>query len=173
MEQEKLIKLAQKGDTAAMARLYHEHYQFLLKYLIKITLQPLLAEDLAQDTMIRSMERLHLYNGQSKFSSWLITIASRLYIDHLRKQKRERQWREQEQALRSLRWQAETEGVNWPDLLDALAELSPELRLPVIMRHYYGYTQDEISSMLDIPVGTVKSRVHHGLKRLRKELSDR
>lgn len=171
MNEMQQIQLAQQGDTHALAQLLHDHYSFLLKYLIKITMQPELAQDLAQDTMVRSMEKLHLYNGQSKFSTWLITIASRMYIDHLRKGTRERQWRQELiHSMRKLRWQSDSAGQQWPDVLDALAELSPDLRLPVIMRHYYGYTQDEIAEMLDIPSGTVKSRIHNGLKRLRKEM---
>lgn len=60
-----------------------------MKYLIKITLHPQLAEDIAQDTMVKCIEKISLYNGSSKFSSWLITIATNLFIDQTRKQKRE------------------------------------------------------------------------------------
>ncbi|MNH35900.1 RNA polymerase sigma factor SigY [compost metagenome] len=43
--------------------------------------------------------------------------------------------------------------------------------MPVLLKYYYGYAQEEIAAMLDIPVGTVKSRLHNGLKQLRKELA--
>ena len=171
-EEQRLIRLAQQGDNAVLAELLHRHYSFLGKYLLKITLQPHLADDLTQETMLKAMEKIKLYNGQSSFSSWLITIATRLYIDIERKKKRERRYLEQEQALRGLRWQTERQGDGWPDLLDALGRLSHDIRLPVILKHYYGYTYDEIADMLDIPPGTVKSRIHYGLRSLRKEMAN-
>lgn len=88
------IKLAQQGDASALALLLREHYSFLYKYLIKVTMDPLLAEELAQDTMVRCMEKIRSYDGSSSFSSWLITIATRLYIDRKRRWKREAEWRQ-------------------------------------------------------------------------------
>jgi RNA polymerase sigma-70 factor, ECF subfamily len=170
-DEARLIEDAKRGDRTALSLLLQRHYTFLVKYLIKATMQPSLAEDLAQETMLKCMEKIKLYNGQSKFSSWLITIGTRLYIDSLRKKKREIRWQEQEQALRKLKWQAEYGRGDWPDVLEALGGLSEELRLPIVLKHYYGYAYEEIAEILDIPQGTVKSRIHNGLKGLRKELS--
>lgn len=170
-----LIRKAQQGDQDAMAILLQQHYDFLLKYLYKITLHPSLSEDLAQETMIRCMENLHRYNGTSKFSSWMITIASRIYVDTLRRKKRERSFREaelRELGIRKLKWYSLQAGEEWHDVLDVLSELSDELRLPVIMKYYYGYKQEEIAEMLEIKVGTVKSRIHQGLKKIRKGLDN-
>lgn len=169
-EEKGLIAKAQRGDSAALSELFQTNYAFLVKYLIKITMQPQLAEDLAQETMLKCMENIHLYNGQSKFSSWLITIATRLYIDSLRKKKREILWQEQERGLRKLRWQAACAEGEWPEVLDLLAELPEHVRLPIVLKHYYGYAYEEIAGMLGIPAGTVKSRIHNGLNTLRKEL---
>lgn len=51
------IRQAQQGDTSALSSLLREHYTFLFKYLLKVTMDPLLAEDLVQDTMVRCMEK--------------------------------------------------------------------------------------------------------------------
>lgn len=86
---------------------------FLFKYLIKVTMDPLLAEDLVQDTMVRCMEKINTYNGTSSFSSWLITIATRIFIDRKRRWKREAEWKQreqQEQGIRSIRWRFESRG---------------------------------------------------------------
>jgi RNA polymerase sigma-70 factor (ECF subfamily) len=171
MEELKLIKQAKKGDSSALAILLRENYPFLVKYLIKITLQPQLAEDLAQDTMVKCIEKISLYNGSSKFSSWLITIATNLFIDSTRKQKREKLWSEQEKALRKVQWQLENSNEEWNVAIEALFHLSEELRIPIILKHYYGYSYDEISKLMGIPEGTVKSRIHNGLISIRKELS--
>lgn len=176
MDDRQWIERAQKGDSDALARLLRQHYAFLLKYMTKITFQPALAEELTQETMLRCIEKIRLYNFTSKFSSWLMTIGTRLYFDHLRKKKREREWRhaeqEQEQALRQIKWQAQRSGEAWSDLLDALGRLPDGVRVPIVLKHYYGYAYEEIADMLDIAVGTVKSRVHNGIKSLRMELGD-
>ncbi|MDD9270606.1 RNA polymerase sigma factor SigY [Paenibacillus sp. GCM10023248] len=173
MEEHESIRLAMRGDRTALSRLLQQHYDFVYKYLLKITLNPTRAEDLTQDTMIRCIEKIKLYNGTSKFSSWLITMATRLMIDQSRRSKREKLWQEEQQALslRQVQWQAASRNEAWPDVLNALAELPQDSRIPVILKHYYGYTYEEIGEMLDIAEGTAKSRVHHALKQLRKELT--
>ncbi|OMF21516.1 RNA polymerase sigma factor SigY [Paenibacillus sp. FSL H8-0259] len=169
------IRLAQQGDAKATAMLLREHYPFLYKYLIKATMDPSLAEELAQDTMVRCMEKMGSYNGSSAFSSWLITIASRLYIDRKRRWKRELKWQKeqaQEQGSRSIRWRFESRNMEWSEVLDALSRLSTAHRMAVLLKHYYGYGYDEIGQMLQIPSGTAKSRVAAGLNQLRKELEE-
>lgn len=169
-EESRLIEQAQSGDRHALQLLLQSHYTFLVKFLVKITLQHYLAEELAQETMLRCMEKIQLYNGKSRFSTWMMTIASRLFIDHIRKQKREHRLAEQEQSLRKLKWQGQQAGESSMELWEALAVLDDEHRVSVILKHYYGYAYEEIADMLGIPAGTVKSRIHNGLKALRKEL---
>jgi RNA polymerase sigma-70 factor (ECF subfamily) len=172
-DERELVILAQKGDVTALSMLFQQHYGFLKKYLIKVTMNMQTAEDLTQETLLRSMEKLHLYNKEkSKFSSWLITIANRIYIDELKKKAREWRWQEQEhiQVTRQMEWQLAQNGGEWHDVLNALHELSYEARAAIILKHYYGYSLEEIADMLDVPIGTIKSRIHNGLNNLRKEL---
>ncbi|MFD0619856.1 MULTISPECIES: RNA polymerase sigma factor SigY [Paenibacillus] len=170
MDEQQRINLAIRGDDQALAQLLHEHYTFLMKYLIKVTMNPSLAEDLVQETMLKCIEKISYYNGSSKFSSWMITIATRLYIDMMRKRKVEQRWQEQEQALRGVQWHMQQHQEAWTDAIDALSRLRYDMRLPILLKHYYGYAYDEIAEMMDIPQGTVKSRIYNGLQQLRKEL---
>jgi len=164
------LKAAMRGDTEALAQLLQDHYLFVFKYLLQVTLHRQTAEDLTQDTMIRAIEKIKLYDDkQSKFTSWLITIATRLYLDHKRRKQREKAILSSDEIARSLRWQLESSSENWPALIDALARLPDHTRTAVVLKHYYGYGYDEIADILSIPAGTVKSRVHHGLIELRKE----
>jgi RNA polymerase sigma-70 factor (ECF subfamily) len=170
MDEREWIERAQRGDSAALAGLLKGNYGFLLNYMTKITFQPALAEDLTQETMMRCIEKIRLYNFTSKFSSWLITIGTNLYMDHLRRKKRERDWHDQEQALRQIKWHAQQSGEEWSELLDLLGRMPDDVRIPIILKHYYGYAYEEIADMMNVATGTVKSRIHNGIKSLRKEL---
>ncbi len=171
MEERELIKRAKKGDHEAFAILFKENYPFLVKYFIKVTMDRDQAEELAQDTMAKCVERIHQFNGKSKFSSWLIKIATNRFIDLQRKRKREKNWRAEEESHRKLKWEVESRQEEWNDVLAALSRLSQEVRLPIILKHYYGYSYEEIGEMVHLAEGTVKSRIHHGITRLRKELT--
>ena len=171
LDEKDLIRKAKKGDTLALSKLIQQNYSFLVKYLMKVTLHPQIAEDLTQETMMKCIEKIQLYNGESKFSSWLITIATNLFIDQQRRKKREKKWLEQEQALRKMKWDAANMNEEWTDVLDVLAQINEEIRMPIVLKHYYGYSYEEIGKMMGIAEGTVKSRVSNGLKSVRKELA--
>ncbi len=168
---DELIKKAKKGDERAFAMLFKENYPFLVKYLLKITMNPDTAEDLAQETMAKAIQKLSLFDGRSKFSSWLITIATNIFIDQRRKGKREDEWRKQEGTYRKLKWTIESRNEEWNDALTALGKLPEDVRIPLVLKHYYGYSYDEISTMMKIAPGTVKSRIHNGIQIVRKEMN--
>lgn len=167
-----IIKLAQEGSQEAFAELFQTHYSFLYKFVLKMTLDPQTAEDLVQETMLKGLDHIQKYNHQSKFSTWLITIATRLYVDQQRKKKREWFWqkKETEQLSRTLQWQLSYKGFEWNDVMEGFAKLNTEVRTAILLKHYYGYTNEEIGKMMNIREGTVKSRIHNGMKELRKEL---
>jgi RNA polymerase sigma-70 factor (ECF subfamily) len=172
MEEQATIKLAQQGDAVALAQLLQEHYPYVLKYLMKITFDHHWAEDLAQETMLKCIHKIKLYSNKSKFSSWLITIATRIHIDHLRRRQRERNWQDQEIHSRNIKFHAAQFDDDWPIVLDALGSVSANVRTAIILKHYYGYSLEEIAEMMDVPVGTIKSRIHNGITIIRKEVTD-
>ncbi len=171
---EHLVRQAKNGSKEALAQLLYSNYEIVYKFLIKFTLNITMAEDLSQETMVRAIEKFDLYDhARSKFSTWLISIARNIYIDWLRKGKHERVG-EEGGLLEALASVEDSIGGIDSDLMhntiDALSKLQDEIRLPLLLKHYYGYTYEEIAGMMGIPVGTVKSRIHNGLKLLRKEL---
>ncbi|MFZ5824400.1 MAG: RNA polymerase sigma factor SigY [Bacillota bacterium] len=172
MDEAALISKAQRGDSVALARLLQMHYLSVKKYLVTVTFDRNLSEDLTQETMIRAIQRIGQFGGRSRFSTWLIAIATNLYMDWLRKQKRER--RLEEDAIQSLLLRpadVDPEG-EVRELLDRLHQLPRDVSLPLILKHYYGYTYEEIAGWMDLPVGTVKSRIFNAIRSLRKGDSD-
>ncbi|WP_123039343.1 sigma-70 family RNA polymerase sigma factor [Cohnella candidum] len=156
-----------------LAVLLREHYGMLFHYLLKVTMDRPLAEDLAQETMVRAIEHYGRYDGSSKFSSWLITIGSRLYLDTLRKRRREREHLSEEmRSGAALRFETLSRGGVWNDLNELLAGLPDDTRMPLVLKHYYGYTYEEIGDMMSVSPGTVKSRVHHAIRKIREEWND-
>lgn len=174
LDQEKerlLIIEAKKGKDEAFTELFQCNYLFLYKYLIKLCLNPDLTEDLIQETMLKAYVHLQSFKGESKFSTWLISIASRLFIDHQRKEQKEKKRYEKAKSdvIRKLKWNVSISGNEWTEYIELFAGLEPDIRTPILLRHYYGFTYSEIAVMLNLKEGTVKSRIHNGLKRIRKE----
>ncbi|MDQ0063629.1 RNA polymerase sigma-70 factor (ECF subfamily) [Paenibacillus harenae] len=172
VDEQGLIRKAARGDSRALSELLQQHYSFLFQYALKLTMNRSYAEDVTQETMLRAIEKIGTFQGKAKFSTWLITIASRIYVDRIRSKERERRWVQEEQTLRAIRYETQTVMGDWPEALDAIGRMPGDIRMAILLKYYYGYAQEEIASMLDLPVGTVKSRLHNGLKQLRKELGD-
>jgi RNA polymerase sigma-70 factor (ECF subfamily) len=174
VEEAALIARAQRGDQVALAKLLQMHYLSVKRYLVTVTLDRNLAEDLTQETMIRAIQRIGQFGGRARFSTWLIAIATNLYMDWLRKQKRERRLEADaiQSALLAPASEGETGSGEVAALMERLQELPRDVALPVILKHYYGYTYEEIAGMMGIPEGTVKSRIFNGIRSLRRGLGD-
>ncbi len=138
-----------KHDKSAFSQLFQQYYTFLYRYLFKLTMNKEMTEDLLQETMIRAYINLPKYRYQSKFSTWLISIATRLYLDEQRKKTRDRKRQQQltENEKRKIKWELEQGNLDWSLHLDLFASLSIETRTLILLRHYYGYSLEEISAM--------------------------
>lgn len=158
-EETKLIKLAKSGSDEAFTKLFRSNYLFLYKYLMKLTLQQDVTEDLVQETMLKAYVHLKSFNGKSKFSTWLISIASRLFIDLLRKERRRKITQDEmkTEAIRKLKWQMSLSGEEWTLPMEIFAGLDPEVRTAILLKHYYDYTYEEIAHMLSVKEGTVNT----------------
>lgn len=154
---------------AELAALLREHYSMVFHYLLKVTMDRSMAENITQDTMIRAIENYGRYDGSSKFSSSLITIGTRLYLDVLRRRKRENKRMQEEARMSALQWETISRGSEWTELMASLERLSEDERTPLVLKHYYGYTYEEIGEMMSLSAGTVKSRIFYGIRKIREE----
>ncbi len=174
LDDKALITKAMAGNDDAFTGLFQRHYSFLFKYLLKLTLNEQISQDLAQETMIKCYMNLPSFKGEGKFSTWMISIASRIYIDSMRKKQREgkKMGKIMQQLSRQLNWNSQYHDLEWSDSFTDFNQLEADVKIPILLRHYYGYTYEEIGTMLGIKTGTVKSRVHTGINRLKKEWKD-
>ena len=176
---EQLMAAVMAGDQAALAALVTRHHSPLLGYLSRLVGgdRPL-AEDLVQETLLRVL-RQHTYPSGRPFKPWLYTIATNLARDHFKSsavRQRERSGDAEESLLHlhdsdpgpEARALAAEQGG---EVRAALERLSEDYRIVVILRFYQGFSLHEIAETLQIPLGTVKSRLSVGLHRLRTVLA--
>lgn len=166
--------LAVEQPTVQMLELYGNHVEPLRRYAFRLTGNRAKAEDVLQETLLRAWRHLLQHDGDQPARSWLFTVARNVVIDASRSA-----------AARYEICSAETPEV--PDRMGAdevnaaldrmivaaaMAGL-PETHRAVLSRAYYlGWPTERIAEDLAIPEGTVKSRLHYGLRRLRLTLAE-
>lgn len=139
------------------------------------------AQDAAQDAFVQAYEKLASFRGQSQFYSWLFRIAFNLAVSDRRKSKLMSVSLEARREANGLE-PSDGNPANEPsyamDVSDrqrivqqALSELSEEFRTALILKEMDGMSYEEIADVLEIPLGTVRSRIHRGRMELREKLS--
>lgn len=175
---EDLMASVLEGDHAALGVLVGRHHGPLFGYLYRLVAgdRPL-AEDLVQETLLRLLRRRTYQRGRP-FKPWLYTIATNLARDHFKSAASRQGMRAPtEEALRELQdpdASPEEHAVaaeQKDEVRVAVAQLSEEYRIVVLLRFYQGFKLQEIAETLQIPVGTVKSRLSVGLDRLRSTVA--
>jgi RNA polymerase sigma-70 factor (ECF subfamily) len=161
-EERKLIREAQRGSRDALAELYAAHWPDAHRAAYLVVHDAGAAEDIAQDAFLAAVDALDRFDRRRPFGPWLHRIVINRAID----------WGRRE-ALRRNAGDPEDEPAAAPqeqlsgELMPALAQLAPEQRAVVVLRHLLEYTPGEIARMLELPRGTVNSRLRRGLDQLR------
>lgn len=158
---------AQSGDRDAVDELLRGVQEPLFRYISRLAGDRALAEEVLQEVFILIYRKLRWLDDPSLFRAWTYRIASRETFRMLR---RERRWREQvrdEEVLESVAASPPPE----PAMLEPIVgQLSPGSRAVVILHYFHDLPLDEIAAVLALPLGTVKSRLHYGLRQLRARL---
>jgi len=166
MEEKALINLAKQGNKDALEQLISENYAVVKGYLIKVTLNEHLAEDLTQECFLRALDNLHKFVPAGKFSTWLITIANNLYYDYIRKNRR---------LIIGLDIEMESshnqdsiiDDIEFKEVVKIISSLPYDKRIAFVLKHYYGFSYEEISNMTKCPIGTVKSRIFNSIEAIK------
>lgn len=167
MNEHEWIIGAKRGDSVSLTALIESNYQVVYRYVYKLTFDKHLSEDITQDTFTKLIIHLERFEPQAKLSTYLITIASNLLKDHYKKNHTRNKLleyiKEQKKSM------ADAKGDTQLILKEVLLKLDVDSRTIVVLNEYYGYKLEEISEILKMPVGTIKSKRHYALKKLREE----
>lgn len=162
-----LVRGAQAGSASDFEALFRAHWPRAYRAAYLIVHDAAAAEDIAQESFLAAVRALDRFDRRRPFGPWLHRIVVNRAIDWSR--------------ARALRREAGSEPGDLPDtapppaplgedVLAALAALSPDHRAVIVLRHLLGYTPGEIARLLELPRGTVNSRLRRGLDELAKRL---
>ena len=148
-----------------------QHIPRLRRYARALTGERSAADDLVQDTLERALGRLHLWRQGSDLRAWLFTIMHNIHVNQARSRARhQHEALEAEPAAEAVR-APEPDWLELRDLDRALARLADEQRVVLLLVGLEQFTYDEAARILNIPIGTVMSRLSRGRERLRVNLS--
>jgi RNA polymerase sigma-70 factor (ECF subfamily) len=162
----RLVREAKRGSEAALGELFDRHFTTVWRAAYGVTWRPELADDIAQDVFVRAIASLRTFDEARPITPWLARIAVNRAIDVVRHEARLAELEEDPST------DDDAPDRDW-ELLAAVRHLSPDRRLVVVLRYWVNLKVREISEILDIPVGTVTSRLGRALEDLRQLLEAR
>ncbi|HET9368768.1 MAG TPA: RNA polymerase sigma factor [Vicinamibacterales bacterium] len=177
-EMDALIERCLRGDQAAWEQIVRQHWRKVFNLAYKFVGRHDEAEDLTQDIFLKIFKALHTFDRRANFQTWLISISRNLCIDHYRSVRKERETMAREVDAADLMPVSKersphghVEQVDLRRLIkEALAALPPALAEAVTMRDLQEYSYQEIADKLQLPEGTVKSRINRGRLELARQI---
>lgn len=177
---ETLIAQFQKGNVQAFDVLVRRYKDQLLNYVFRFVGNRVDAEDIVQETFLRVYKNKHYYKEIAKFSTWVYTIAGNLAKTELRRRKRRKifsvsnfvnEERDFDIPDTAHNPEKEVDSSMKDDVIQRTIEkLPPKFKEVILLRDVQGFAYEEISQILNIPLGTVKSRVNRGRLKLQEDL---
>jgi RNA polymerase sigma-70 factor (ECF subfamily) len=178
---EQLVDRCRSGDEAAWRELVSRHTRRVFNLAYRFVARVDEAEDLTQDIFVKVYQSLHRYqSSQGAFTTWLTTVARNQAIDDYRRRREEKKRRVDDEAVLDMvpslqeGSQKSLERAERVRLVhQGLQALPADLRQPIILCDLQGLAYEEAAETLQIPLGTVKSRINRGRLELARRLKDR
>lgn len=182
-----ILKRCREGEVAAFGQLVHKYQDRLFNAILRMCGNRDDAEELCQETFVKALESLGRFREDSGFYTWLFRIGMNLTISHRRRGGRVKFHSlepagQDDGTSRSAAVLADQRGLDPAEevarndadrrVLEALAELAEDFRAVVILRDIEDMDYEQISRVLDVPVGTVKSRLYRARCMLHEKLKD-
>ncbi|KSU58041.1 RNA polymerase subunit sigma [[Bacillus] enclensis] len=178
----KRIKQVLKGDQSAFSELVELYKDKVFQICFRMLGNRHEAEDIAQEAFIRAYVNIETFNQKRKFSTWLFRIATNLCIDRIRKKKPDYYLDAEVAGTDGLTMYSqvavdvqmpedEVENMELQETIQKeISKLPEKYRSVIVLKYIEELPLQEISEILDMPLGTVKTRVHRGREALRKQL---
>ncbi len=181
LDDETLIRLIVHAQAEALSELYDRYSRLVFSLALNSVGDSATAEEITQDVFVRVWQRARQYRAdQGKVSTWLTSIARNRAIDQLRRRgSRPEQfsvaWMEvSPQAMPAVNGpeRATEQAMERERIRAAVAQLPEEQKHVLALAYFQGYTQSQIAKSLDLPLGTVKTRIRLAMEKLRQALQD-
>lgn len=176
---EKLLAAAAAGDEQAFAHLYDQTSARVYGLVLRVLRDDAQAAEVTQDVYVQIWrESARFEPGRGSAMSWMLTIAHRRAVDRARASEATRQrddryaTRETDRSYDQVSEQAQS-NIEATSVREALSALTDIQRDAVRLAYFEGYTYREVAALLNIPLGTAKTRIRDGLARLRDAMGDR
>ncbi|MGC8717030.1 MAG: sigma-70 family RNA polymerase sigma factor [bacterium] len=176
---ELLVEKIKKGNDDAFRDLIRRYQRYVLNLVYRTIGDTNDAEDIAQEVFIKVYKSIRGFKGESKFSTWISKITVNVCMDKLREKSKNKEEDIEEEA-----WNTFAQPVNFsPEVMaerhelqetikKAIESLPEELRAAFVLRELENLSYEEIGEMLNIPIGTVESRIYRARMKLRSYLKD-
>ncbi len=156
-----LIRAAKRGSQDAIEALVRRHWDGAHRTAYLIVRDAAAAEDIAQESLLAAVQHIDDFDRRRSLGPWLHRIVVNRSLDWLRSRRTR-----PEVHLEELPAQASADEDPSTDVMAALGELEPEQRALIVLRHLHGYRSSELARMLELPAGTVRTRLARALSRL-------
>lgn len=170
----RLIARIRARDLRAFEELYRNYHPRLGRFLINLVHRPQLVEEVLNDTMLVVWDRPDSFHGDSKLSTWIFAIAYRKALKALRREDEPIEDKQAETRISPDAGPEQQVGQQQAQeiLLSAISELSPDHRAVVDLTYFHEIGYREIAEIMDCPVDTVKTRMFHARRHLKRILAD-
>jgi RNA polymerase sigma-70 factor, ECF subfamily len=176
-EEPELIRRARQGESSAWTALMHLHQEPIFRFAYLLMGDADEAEDIAQETFIRAYRALDHFDIQRPMRPWLLRIAANLASNRRRSFGRyfsalQRAFQQENPAQKGVEQQSQQAG-RAREVWEAVRQLKPVDAQVIYLRYFLELSTDEVAQALDVPAGTVKSRLHRASDRLRQVIEQR
>lgn len=178
-----LCRMADAGDGRALEELYARYSRIVMSLALRMMADRAVAEDLTQEVFFRAWKQAGAYReGKGSYATWLLRITHNMAIDEIRKRQRRPQRADLEDPVAAVAnivdGERSVEEHAWigslrEEMVSALGTLPANQRVPIELAYFRGLTQREVAETLDVPLGTIKTRMRLGMRKLREELEGR
>lgn len=173
-EDERLIEAVKARDLPAFEEIYRVHYRRLSRFLLNLTHRPTIVEEVLNDTMMAVWQKPESFRGASRLSTWILAIAYNKAMRALRRQDVPVEYADGagDPADAAGMPDRSTSRARTQRLLqDAMARLSPDHRVVLDLTYFHDLGYREIAEIMECPVDTVKTRMFHARRNLKRLLA--